>query len=246
MRKLLNLIYNPELPQTSHLDLFIPEASKPRSFLLHFHGGGLEEGERGFDAETLNTLIGQGIAVATASYRLYPEAKFPDFITDAAAATAYIKTFIQHHYPDSLFLVGGTSAGAYLSMMLYFDQRYLARYQIKPEDIAGWMFDGGQPTVHYNVLRERGLDTRLIRVDEAAPLYYVDQRAKFARQSKLLFILAEQDLPGRFEQTQLLLKTMAIQQFDMSRVRLRIMPHTQHSGYPIYKAALALSRWVAE
>ena len=43
------------------------------------------------------------------------------------------------------------------------------------KDIAGYLHDTPQPTTHFNILRERGIDTKAIRVDEAAPLYYIDR-----------------------------------------------------------------------
>ena len=39
--------------------------------------------------------------------------------------------------------------------------------------ISGYISDSAQMTTHFNVLRERGLDTRLERIDEAAPLFYL-------------------------------------------------------------------------
>ncbi|NJP40186.1 alpha/beta hydrolase fold domain-containing protein [Oscillospiraceae bacterium HV4-5-C5C] len=245
MTELLNLIYNPELPESSRLDIFLPDEASPQALLLHFHGGGLEEGDRTVDPDTLEVLLASGIAVATASYRLYPSAKFPDFVNDAAAATAFIKAYMKQHYPDRLLLVGGTSAGAYLSQMLYFNPVYLAAYGLAPDDIDGWLFDGGQPTVHYNVLRERGLNTGLVRVDEASPLYYVGLPRAARRQSPLLFLLAQHDIPGRLEQTRLLIKTMEVAQFDMDQVKLRIIPDVTHSAYRLDSWVIKLAQWAA-
>ena len=48
-------------------------------------------------------------------------------------------------------------------MMLCMDVRYLAAHGIDARDrsqIAGYFCDSGQPTVHFNILRERGIDTR--------------------------------------------------------------------------------------
>ena len=51
--------------------------------------------------------------------------------------------------------VGGSSAGAYIAMMLCFDPAYLKPYGVS--NIQGYLFDAGQPTVHFRVLKERGL-----------------------------------------------------------------------------------------
>ena len=40
-------------------------------------------------------------------------------------------------------VIGGTSAGAYLAMMLYFDKRYLSKHNIDSESVSGYIFDAG-------------------------------------------------------------------------------------------------------
>ena len=55
-------------------------------------------------------------------------------------------------------------------MMLMLDAHWLARLDMSPADAAGFIFNAGQPTTHYNVLRERGMDPKRVVVDEAAPL----------------------------------------------------------------------------
>ena len=85
----------------------------------------------------------------------------------------------------------------------------------------------GQPTTHFNVLRERGIDPRRLVVDEAAPLFHVGGQDTLA---PALIVLADQDVPGRWEQTQLLLATLRAHELD-ARVHLEIMAGYQHSGY---------------
>ena len=63
------------------INLYMPEG-KCRTLLVYFHGGGFVEGNRSLDllphfAEDMTTM---GIAVASAEYRMYPNAKYPDFI----------------------------------------------------------------------------------------------------------------------------------------------------------------------
>ena len=40
-------------------------------------------------------------------------------------------------------------------------------------DFAGFIHDAGQPTSHFNVLKELGKDSKRIIVDETAPMYFV-------------------------------------------------------------------------
>ena len=97
-------------------------------------------------------------------------------------------------------------------MMLCFNRELLGKHGIKPLDISGWIFESGQPTSHFNLLKfEKGLDPLLQRIDELAPLYYVDKDVIL---SKALFILYTNDMPNRYEQNQLMIK--AVKNFNPS------------------------------
>ena len=87
--------------------------------------------------------------------------------------------------------------------------------------------DAGQPTTHFNVLNEAGLDKRRVIVDENAPLFYVGLTNVYP---PMQFLLAKQDLVGREEQTMLLMKTMADFGCDMSKVALSVL-EGEHSSY---------------
>lgn len=131
------------------------------SFFIYFHGGALEAGRKE-DISNEFKDITNNIALVSVEYRKYPKAKFPEFINDAAKAISFIVKYNEDKKLFSNYFVGGSSAGAYLAMMTYFDKRYLKEYGIEPSFISGWFFDAGQPTTHFNVLREKGLDTSLL------------------------------------------------------------------------------------
>ena len=191
--------------------------------LCYFHGGGLEGGDRADAAGVTQALAAAGLTVVSPSYRLYPSARYPEFLTDAAACVAWVR----RQFPDRSLIVGGSSAGAYLAMMLCFDAHWLAEAGAAVDDVAGWVFDAGQPSTHFNVLRERGIDPRRLVVDEAAPLFHVGTQDTLA---PTLIVLAGQDVPGRREQTQVLLATLRAHELD-AQVRVEIMTGYQHSGY---------------
>ena len=208
------------------------DCSKPDAPLfVFFHGGGLEAGNKGNgDERAFLELNEAGISVATADYRMYPSAKFPDFIEDAALCVAWCRD----HLPHSVLTVGGSSAGGYLSMMLAFDGRYLGKYGIDSSDkshIAGYFFDAGQPTTHFNVLREGGLDTRLVRVDEAAPIYFIGQPESPETLPGYEFVVADNDMAGRLEQTELLCRTMFHVGYPDDCVTFTYMEGYTHTGY---------------
>lgn len=207
------------------LNIYLPEKD---SFpvLVFFHGGGLERGSKEQDP-LAETLVKYGIALVSAEYRMYPAASYPDFIKDAAAAVAWTRKHICEYGNCEKLYVGGSSAGAYISMMLCFDSRYLAPYGILHEDIDGYIHDAGQPTVHFNVLRERGIDSRRILVDEAAPLYHVCANKSYP---PMFFIVSDNDMPNRLQETELLLSALKTFGHDMSKVDFKMM-HGTHTAY---------------
>lgn len=206
MKSIVNIPYSDNSPRNV-LDLHLPERKSFKT-LIFFHGGGLEQPldkeSCGF-REVSPGLVGMGFAAAAPNYRLYPSARYPEFIMDAAAATAWvIKNIGDYGDSEGIYLSGG-SAGAYLAMMLCFDPRWLAPYGIHPDSLGGYLFDAGQPTVHFNVLREAGQDTRSAVIDERAPIYHISEGRSFP---PMLTVCAEDDIPARYEQLRLLHATM--------------------------------------
>ena len=185
------------------MNVYLPEG-KARAAFLYLHGGGLEHGDMTHSASWAEHLTDMGIAFFSANYRMYPDAKYPEFIEDAAAAVAYAQKLAAECGTDKLY-VGGSSAGGYLSMMLCFDTRYLKAAGVDPLGIAGYLHDAGQPTAHFNVLRERGIDSRRVIVDETAPLYFIGMEEKYPT---MRFIVSDNDMQNRYEQTTLVLSTL--------------------------------------
>lgn len=211
------------------MDLYLPDC-KEFPIYIHFHGGGLEGGEKGdvnnpFVEATY--LTEKGIGIVSVGYRLYPNAVYPDFIRDCAAAVAWVKNNIESYGRCTKLFVGGSSAGGYISMMLCFDKKWLAPYGISPEIIDGFIHDAGQPTVHFNVLRERGIDSRRIIIDESAPLYHIGISEKYP---PMKFIVSDNDMPGRYEQTMLVIAALKGFGYDMSKIEYVVM-HGTHTSY---------------
>lgn len=204
------------------LDVYLPE-ERVKACFVYFHGGGLEAGDKK-DAEIFAPVLTEkSYAVISANYRMYPDAHYPDYLEDAALAAAYAV----NRFGDVPVYLGGSSAGGYISMMLCFDDRYLAGAGLAPDAIAGYVHDAGQPTTHFNVLRERGLDTRRVLSDEAAPIWHVGLKQKL---SPMFVIWSDRDMENRPEQTELLLSTMRHFRLDMDRVFTHKMTGT-HCAY---------------
>ncbi len=205
------------------MDAYLP--SNPTGTLFFYaHGGGLEAGDKkdfDFPAEY---LAGQGIAVVSINYRMYPDARFPDFLWDAAQALKYVCDRRKEFHADKIY-VGGSSAGGFISMMLCFDPQYLARFGLSNGDIAGYFHDAGQPTAHFRVLKERGIDERRVIVDETSALYHVGNLENYP---PMRFIVSDQDMTNRLEQTMLILSTL--RHFGHKNVD-HVLMHSTHCAY---------------
>lgn len=227
MKKITDLVYN---DKSQLLDLYLPE-HPTGSVFVYFHGGGLEGGTKELEADSFaGYLLERGVAVVSAEYRMYPEAKFPDFVEDAADAVAWVFAHIREYAPCARVYVGGSSAGGYLSMMLCFDSRYLEKRGVGVMDVAGFVHNAGQPTSHFNILRERGLDGRRLIVDETAPMYFVGLGGNEA--PPMLYLVSDDDMENRYEQTVLMMSTMRHFGYDSGKIHYRLLhgKHCAHDG----------------
>ena len=224
MKIVRDIPYAEDFP-LQNLDVFMPEGKADKVF-LYFHGGGLERGSKASGDRFADYLTERGIAVVSANYRMYPDAKYPDFLVDAALAVKWTKNFIKETYTEAELYVGGSSAGGYMSMMLCFDERYLSSVVLSNDDISGYFHDAGQPTAHFRVLMERGIDDRRIIIDDSAPLYHVGRAPAYPR---MRFIVSDNDMENRFEQTMLTLSTM--KHFRYTGFDHVIMRDSKHCSY---------------
>jgi acetyl esterase/lipase len=100
-------------------DIFLPEVEKPPA-VLYFHGGALISGSRRYlptyQARRLNQA---GLAVVTFDYRLAPETKLEEILTDVQDAITWAQGpgAAQFGFDADRFAVMGSSAGGYLSLM---------------------------------------------------------------------------------------------------------------------------------
>jgi acetyl esterase/lipase len=232
MKTFTDIIYDDQQKDFCKLDLYCAKSNEANTVFVYFHGGGLEGGDKTDFADCANALTKHGISVVSANYRIYPEAVFPEFIEDCAKVIAWIKANGSSYGNFERMFIGGSSAGGYLTMMLSFDKHYLEQYHIDASVIQGYVFDAGQPTTHYNVLRERGLDTRLVRIDTAAPIFFIDSSIEEGQITpRFLIFVAENDMINRLEQTYLLKKTMLHFGYDENRLQMHVMKGYEHCEY---------------
>jgi len=196
MRKYLNLLYNKE--KRLYLDVYLPQ-SENFNVIVYFHGGGLEVGERNGEniVQIAQDFVKEGYGFVSADYSLYPSAKFPSYILDCALAIKFVKENLKEWGAREI-IVAGQSAGAWLSLMLCLNNEYLNSVSLSPQDICAWIIDSAQTTSHYNVLKyEQKEDVLAQRINEFAPLYYVNKNTSF---SKMLLVFYQEDMPCRYEE----------------------------------------------
>lgn len=116
------------------LDVYVAE--KPRAdgkCAIFFYGGAWESGAKGDYLFVGQALASRGVTTIIPDYRVYPEALYPMFIDDCAAATRWAADKVS---TEKLF-VTGHSAGAYNAMMLAANTPYLAAVGVDRVKLAG-------------------------------------------------------------------------------------------------------------
>jgi acetyl esterase/lipase len=110
------------------LDLYVPEGAAPAApNIVFFYGGGWESGSKDDFVFVGQAFASRGYVTAIPDYRVYPEARFPMFLEDAAAAVAWVRanTDQTRAAAGPVYLVGH-SAGAHIAAMLTLDNTWLA------------------------------------------------------------------------------------------------------------------------
>jgi acetyl esterase/lipase len=118
------------------LDLTLPPgADAATPLVVFFHGGGWRSGERGEYVFVSRALAAEGLGVAVPDYRLWPEARWPDFVRDGAAAVAWLQR--DARAPRGPLFVMGHSAGGFIAASLALDSRWLAEAGVSRDALAG-------------------------------------------------------------------------------------------------------------
>ncbi len=186
------------------LDIYYPKDSKNFATIVWFHGGGLTGGSK----EIPNALLEKGFAVIGVGYRLSPKVKAPVCIEDAAAAIAWAFQNIERYGGRTeLIFLSGHSAGGYLTMMVGLDKKYLAKYDIDANRIAGNIPFSGHTITHFTIRKEMGMNDIQPLIDEYAPLYFVRQDAP-----PLVLVTGdpEMELLGRYEENAYMWRMMKL------------------------------------
>lgn len=142
MRTIANLDYGPHGGQKA--DLHLPDGGGARSAVVFFHGGRWSYGRKEEYRFVAQALVARGHAALICDYRKYPSVRFPAFVEDAAAATAWALHHLPEHGIDPrLVFLMGHSAGAHLAALATMDHRYSQPHGIDPDAVAGLVLMSG-------------------------------------------------------------------------------------------------------
>lgn len=186
------------------LDIHYDEEGKNLPVIVWFHGGGLTQGEK----EMPKKLKDKGFVVVGVNYRLLPNVSIDKTLDDAAESLAWVTKNIGKYGGDSKkIVVSGHSAGGYITLMLALDRKWLARYGVDANDMAGYVPFSGQAISHYSYRKMLGIDNLQPTIDEYAPLFWV---RKDCPPMELIVGDRELELFGRYEENAYLWRMMKL------------------------------------
>lgn len=185
--------------QLQTLDIYFPEKEESvagsnfqeaSTVLFHVHGGGWRIGDKKMMRKAGLFYAGKKILFITPNYRLSPGVQHPAHVEDCAAALAWVFEHLEELGGDNTRVyLSGHSAGAHLVSLLATNQKYLQKYGIAPEDLAGVISDDTASFDLINNDNERvvrgfiktafGEDKAILQ--EASPFYHLSERKKYPR-----------------------------------------------------------------
>ena len=135
------IAYGPHPRQ--RLDIYrpsTPASGRPAPVVVFVYGGSWTGGSRSDYVFVGRALASRGIVTVVVDYRLVPEVRFPAFVEDVAAATAWTSSHIAGYGGDARrIVVMGHSAGAYNAAMVALVPAYLHAAGFRGPRLAGFV-----------------------------------------------------------------------------------------------------------
>lgn len=167
-------------PEPRHeMHIYPARRDGPAPVLLYLYGGSWQTGRKEIYGFLGKAFAHRGFTVAVPDYRLFPQARFPDFVEDAALALKWVKDNIAAHggNPERLHLMGH-SAGAHIGALLSYDPHYLEAAGIKSGAIKS--FTGVAGPYSFNPLESatvKPVFSHLPDINVARPIKRLGQTA---------------------------------------------------------------------
>lgn len=170
-----DVIYGPEARQ--RLDIYAPPlAEGDAPVVIFLYGGSWKRGQKELYRFVGEALADRGFVAVLPDYRVYPEARFPAFVEDAARASSWVADNIDRWggNPDRLYLMGH-SAGAHIAALLTLDERYMVAEGLPENAVKGTIVLAGpyafDPLAYGSI---RPIFAHLRDPNDARPVTFVD------------------------------------------------------------------------
>ncbi|MCQ2400812.1 MAG: alpha/beta hydrolase [Lachnospiraceae bacterium] len=252
MEIIKDIIYNEEVPGMCRLDVYKPDEVK--NAYLYIHGGGNTHGDKCTErTEPLfKDLCENGTFVISVNYRFMKvtdhdiaprkgddpapgenDIDYPVFIEDCAKAVNWAFTSGKKYGDFKKLYIGGSSAGGYITMMLHLNPSYLRAYGLDSQkDIAGYIYDAGQPTTHFHMLELEGEYPHRVLIDERAPMWYLKKPFEDTEYlPEVKFFVAEDDMLNRVKQNELMKEIMLNFGYPKEKITFHQMMGYRHCKY---------------
>jgi len=191
-----NLRYMPGPRGT--MDAYLPASAAAgadnarRPLIVFWYGGGFTAGDKTDYRFVGAALAHTGHVTVLPDYRLYPPARFPDFLQDAARAVVAAQHEAARLGADPQRIVlAGHSAGAYIAAMLALQPRYLREAGGDPAWIAGLIGLSGPYDINPDTPVLDAIFRETATADEYRPLRQVGGLAGRAPPTLLVHGLAD-------------------------------------------------------
>jgi len=135
------LAYGPSPRQA--LDVYEPVTAAPpagRTVVVFFYGGSWRGGARETYKFVAEALTSQGYVAVLPDYRVHPEAVYPAFVEDGAAALRWtVDNIARYGGNPARIVLMGHSAGAHIAALLTLDPQFLQTAGVSRETIKGFV-----------------------------------------------------------------------------------------------------------
>ena len=200
---------------------------EPMPVVMYFHGGGFVRGNKDGNRNVADYFASIGLVGVNATYRLVPEAKWPDGANDVGDAVAWVRDNIAGYGgdPDRIFVIGKSAAAA-----------HAATYAFRPD-----VLKPGTPAVAGVILISGGYGADPDNASEARLAYFGEDLSRWPGISTLgnvertgipvMFTISEFDNPGTEASMVELVAEVTAKSGRMPRV-VQLIGHNHYSPNP--------------
>ena len=196
----------------------------PMPVVMYFHGGGFVRGNKDGNRNVADYFASLGLVGVNATYRLAPEAKFPDGANDIGAAVAWVKDNIAEYGgdPNQVFVIGKSAAAS-----------HAATYAFRPD-----VLEPGTPAAAGVIMISGGYGADPENPSENRIAYFGDDLSRWPEISTIgniertdipvMFTISEFDNPGTQESLVAIMSELSAKQGGMPRV-VQLIGHNHYS-----------------